>query len=311
MLLIAAAAHAQSDVTRDALDRLEEVLELRIDEGLLSSEAVVPAILVSAQPRYEGSEAWFTTRAIEVLAKAFGAEGLRMCEACAVPRAFVEDGSLTYQAGPLSLDEVARLDDASRGEASPARSAIWLDEHRGGVSIRVVDIATGRVLFAQNVDPALVEYQNTERIYTLSAELERRARGGSLTQAFVDVALYPDQHVSLDWTDQWGRTNANLTGLSVSVLDPVAGIGAAHYRRVDFLNILVGAKGLVSIPTAVARSLGDNSGGNVVDPLVTGVGVIRLPLGRSNFGAVFTASTNGKFGIGISLLNISLLPVLP
>ena len=309
LLFAAGTAHADSDTTRYSLDRLEEILEQRIYDGRLSAQDVLPAILVSAQPRFEGSEDWYATRVIELLEHSFGEGSLRLCEACMAPRAFVEDGSLTYQTGPVGLDEVVRLDEQSRGEAQPARSAIWVDEHRGGVAIRVVDLRNGRVLFAQNVDPYLVENANTRRMYTLSEELERRARGDSITQAFVDLALYPGQHISIDWTEQWGATNANLSGVTLSVIDPVVGLGASHYRCVDLVNILVGGKVLVSLPTAIARGVGDT--GDVIDPIVTGVAVVRVPFGRSNYGAVLTASTNGQIALGISLMNISLLPVLP
>lgn len=308
LLVLLGTAHAGADTTRDSLDRLEEILALRVEDGALSPNDVVPAILVSVEPRYEESQDWFATRAIEVLQRAFGNDGLRLCEACMVPRAFVGDGNLTYQTGPVGLDEIVRLDEQSRGDAQPARAAIWLDETRGGIAVRIVDLRTARVIFAQNIDPFLIENKNTERMYTLSEELERRARGDSLTQAFVDFALYPRQHVSLDFTEQWGPTNANLTGVTLSVIDPVIGLGAAHYRRVDFLNVLIGAKLIVSVPTALVRIVDD---GDVIDPLLTAVGVTRIPFGRSNYGAIATISTNGTFGIGISLMNIRLLPVLP
>jgi hypothetical protein len=146
-------------------------------------------------------------------------------------------------------------------------------------------------------------------MYTLSQELERRARGDSITQAFVDLALYPGQHISIDWTEQWGVTNANLSGVTLSVIDPVVGIGASHYRCLDLVHVLVGGKLIVSLPTAIVRAIGDT--GDAIDPIVTGVAVVRVPFGRSNYGAVLTASTNGQIGLGISLMNISLLPVLP
>lgn len=308
--LLALPAEAGADATRAALDRVQEILELRLDDGLLAKEELLPAIVVSVAPRYTSSEGWYPAQALRVLAAALGDDGLRMCEACSSPRTFVAEGALVYQAGPVSLEEVARLDEAHRGDAAPARSAIWLDEQRGGVSIRIVDLRTARLMFAQNIDPTLVEVRNSGRLYSLSEELERRARGDDVMQAFIDVAVYPEQHVSLDWTDQWGKTNANLTGLSISVFDPLLGFGAAHYRRVDVLDALIGAKVLVSMPTATARALGQ---GNIeiTDPLVTAVGVLRVPFGRSNFGALLTASTNGRVGIGLSLLNFSLLPVLP
>jgi hypothetical protein len=309
-LLGSSAASAGPEATGDALDRLEEVLDLRINEGVLAPSDVMPAILVSAEPRYEVSDKWFATRAIEVLTRAFGDSGLRLCEACMAPRAYVEDGNLTYQTGPVSLDEIVRLDEQNRGPAQPAKTAIWLDEHRGGVSIRIVDLRTGRVVFAQNVDPYLVENANSERMGTLTEELERRARGDSLTQAFVDFAVYPGQHISVDITDQWGKTNANMSGITLSVLDPVLGVGICHYRRLNFLNVLVGAQGIISLPTAVASSLSQDNV-DVIDPIVTAVGVVRVPFGRSNYGVVATGSTNGQIGVGLSLMNIRLLPVIP
>ena len=121
--------------------------------------------------------------------------------------------------------------------------------------------------------------------------------------------MYPGQHVSLDWTDQWGKTNANLSGLTVSLYDPVLGVGGCHYRRLDFQNILLGGQLVFSLPTGLARGLTDEDI-ELLDPLLTAVGVARIPFGRSNYGAVITVSTNGEFGIGISLMNISLLPVI-
>ncbi|MEQ1565398.1 MAG: hypothetical protein ABMA64_07150 [Myxococcota bacterium] len=305
---LAAAALAGPDATRDALDRLEEVLELRLEDGRLSRDDVLPAIVVQARPRYEETAPWFATRSLEVLQQAFGEGNLRLCEACMAPRGFVGGGELVYQTGPIGLDEVTRLDDGARGPAPAARSAVWIEEYAGGVSVRIVDLRTARVLFAQNIDPLLIENANSQRMYTLSEELERRARGDSLTQAFVDLVVYPGQHVSLDWTEQWGPTNANLSGITLSLVDPVVGVGAVHYRRVDVLDTLVGAKLIVSVPTALVRIVDD---GDVIDPLLTGVALVRVPFGRSNYGAVASVSTNGAIGIGVSLLNIRLVPVIP
>jgi len=303
-------AWADPGLTRDALDRMQETLELRLEEGALRAEDLSPALLVSVQPRYEESSEWFAVRAIEVLQGVLGDGSLRLCEACMAPRSFVEPGRMTYQAGPISLAEVVRLDEQTRGSAPAARSAIWVEEHRSGVAVRIVDLGTGRVLYAQNLDPLLTELKRSRKVYTMTEELERRARGDSLTQAFVDFALFPGQHLSIDWTEQWGKTNSNLSGVTVSLFDPVLGIGASHYRRVEFFNILVGGKLILSLPTAAARSIGDNDV-DVIDPLVTAAAVGRIPFGRSNYGVVLSASTNGEVGIGVSLMNITLLPVIP
>lgn len=310
-LALGGVAQAQTANTADALERLDELLAVRIEEGRLSAEALQPAILVSARPRYEASQGWFAVRVIEVLQGTLGEGALRVCEACMVPRAYVEEGHMVYQTGPIGLEEVVRLDSQTRGKAAPARTAVWVEETRSGVTVRIIDLASGGVVFAQNVDPDLVENRNTQRMYTLSEELERRARGDSVTQAFVDFGLYPGQHISLDWTEQWGKTNANLSGVTISLVDPIAGVGAVHYRRVDFFDVLVGAQVVMSLPTALVNSVGDGDTGDLIDPLLTAVGVVRVPFGRSNYGAVLLASTNGQVGLGISLMNISLLPVIP
>jgi len=45
--------------------------------------------------------------------------------------------------------------------------------------------------------------------------------------------------------------------------------------------------------------------------LITGVAVVRIPIATSNYGVLLMASTNGRVGVGISLMNTSLLPVIP
>ncbi len=302
-------AWADPATTRDAMDRLEETLELRLQDGRIPRDAVAPILLVQAQPRYAASEAWFPTRSIELLEAVFGT-GLRLCAACNAPRVYTQSGRMVMQTGPVGLDEVAELDAQSRGDAPAARTAVWLDEVPGGVSIRIVDLATGRVVFAQNIDPTLSEQANSARMATLTEELERRNRGDGLTQAFVDVAVLPGQHISLDWTDQWGRENRNLSGVTLTLVDPVVGIGASHHRATRLFHTMVGAQAVVSLPTALVSAVSADAG-ELIDPLVTVAGVVRVPFGRSNYGGVLTVSTNGTVGIGISLLNVSLLPVIP
>ena len=309
--VLVAVAEAGSDTTRDSLDRLEEILEIsQLDGQLPKGDNIGAALVVSTRPYYEESRGWFGTRALEVLERSFGPGTLRLCEACMAPRAFVEDGHLVYQTGPIALDEVQRLDEQTRGSGVPARTAIWLDEHRGGVGIRIVDLRNGQVLYARNVDPTLNEVRNTQRSYTLAEEYERRAKGLALTQAFVDFTIYPGQHLSLDWTDQWGKRNGALSGFTFSFYDPVVGVGASHYQRIPLVNALVGGKVILSLPTAITRNI-SNDVGDIIDPVLTIVAVARVPFGRSNYGGILTASTNGEFGVGISLLNISLIPVIP
>ena len=305
-----APAMADPAVTREAVDRMEEVLLLRSEDGLLPPETVRPLLVVTATPRYEASADWFADRVLAALQAVYGEDSIRWCSACALPRTHVEDGRLEYVTGVATIAEAVRLDDLTRADAPAARTGVWLAETTSGVSVRVVELSTGRVLFAQNIDPDLVEGARTANTYTRTAELERRARGDSLTQSFVDIGLVPGQHVSLDWTDQWGRENRHLSGVTLSLFDPVLGVGAAHHRVTRLLNTTVGAKMLLSLPTAVVNSVSEDDG-QVLDPLVTAAGIVRVPIGRSNYGVLLAVSTNGEVGFGVSLLNVSFLPFLP
>ena len=67
LLLVPGVAIAGGTATADSLDRLSEVLRLRVEDGRLRPEDVMPAILVSARPWSAETESWYSTRVIEVL----------------------------------------------------------------------------------------------------------------------------------------------------------------------------------------------------------------------------------------------------
>jgi hypothetical protein len=311
VLALAGPALAQSQNTRESLSRLEETLTIRLEDGGLAAKDLTPAMVVSLQPALEESRTWYPTAALASLVRVFGNGSLRACEACMAPRLYVEGGRVEQVSTGVGAAEVVRIDETARGGAAAARTAIWLDETPQGVSLRIVELGSSKILLAENFDPTLSEPARSRRSFTMARELDRRARGDSLTHTFLDIALYPGQHVSLDWAEQWGDTNANLSGLSLSAFDPVLGVGAAYYRVVPkALNITVGAKAMLSVPTAVIRGLAEDAG-DILDPMLTAVFVARVPLFSSNYAVTITASTNGRVGVGFSLMNTSLLPFLP
>lgn len=309
-LLCSQAVFAQRDTTRDALLRLEDSLSIRREDGVLGKD-LLPAIVVSVTPAYEESKKWFPTAALKTLVHVFGAAGLRSCEACMAPRLYIEDGRLEQNTTDLTTAEISRLDETARGKSAASRTAIWLDETAEGVSLRIIDLQNSRIVFAENFDRNLSESASTRRTVVEARELDRRARGDALTHTFIDVAIYPGQHVSLDWSEQWGDTNRNLSGVSLSIFDPVVGFGGEYFRVIpELYNLMVGAKLLLSIPTALVSAVSGRNN-QVIDPIVTGVFMARLPIASSNYGIIFSASTNGRFGLGFSLMNFSLLPFLP
>jgi hypothetical protein len=302
-------AWAQRDTTRGALDRLEDTLALRVQDAGLDLARLAPLMVVSTAPAFEESRAWYPAAALASLHRAFGSGALRMCEACMAPRTHVAQGRIEQIAGSLSTTEIAMLDETARGNAPPARTAVWIDETPAGISFRAIDLATSQVVLADNFDSQMLESGRTRQNLSLARELDRRARGDSITHAFFDIALYQPR-LSLDWVEQWGDRNQHFTGVSFSLFRPVAGLGGAYYRAIPKAwNMMVGAQLLMSVPSGIIRAFGSDARG--IDPLLTGAFIARVPFGRSNYGAVAYVSTAGHAGIGISLLNTSVLPFLP
>ncbi len=307
-ILSASVAHAQRAATSDALERVRDVLEPIVQDGLLTG--VSPIIVVSARPAFESTRAWFPTAAVVALGDAVGRANLRACEACMNPRATLRDGVFVYADGTMSIAEIVAVDTDMRGAGAPAMAAAWLDETEGGVALRIISLNTGRILVAENLDGALRSRTRTARTFRVTDDLERRLRGESLTHVAIDIGLVPAQHFSFDVIDQFGDRNLDLAGLSVSIVDPVVGVGAAYYRVIpEAFNLTLGVKALVSLPTAAGNALGVE--GALINPLLSGVLVVRWPIPHSGFGVLATASTNGALTLGVSLLNVNFLPVLP
>ena len=103
-----------------------------------------------------------------------------------------------------------------------------------------------------------------------------------------------------------GYTSENRWGSSAwSGHEPYGTVQAAF-------RFLMKAKGFRETwPEAHGEGSVGGADTDVIDPLLTGVAITRVPFGRSNYGAILSVSTNGTVGLGISLMNISLLPVLP
>lgn len=308
-------AAAQRAETEQGLARFEETLQPKVEEGELSARGVGPVLLVGAKAAYEETQAWFPSAALQSTLRVFGGRNVRLCEACMGPRVESEGRRLEYNTA-LTLSDVARLDAGIRGSGAPAKSALWFEETPGGVAVRLVNISNGQILFAGNFDGAQTERVRSAEVYNLSTELGRRLRGDSLTHVIVDIGLVPNQHISLDVSEQFGPYNLNLAGLTLSLFDPVIGLGIHYYRVIPMLwDFTIGVQLIASVPTALATAistgLGDGPIEGLIDPLLTGVLVARFPIPSTNFAVLATASTNFNFTVGISLLNVSFLPFLP
>ncbi|MEM6732398.1 MAG: hypothetical protein AAF658_12640, partial [Myxococcota bacterium] len=198
LAFVVLASVAQVDMSADALARVEESLVVLGENDPRALESLRPILVVSTRPFFEATRTWYPGEAMATLGRVFEPTALRVCEACQVPRTFVESGLLLQATGPLGLEELRALDARTRGDQSPAKTAVWLDETGTGVSYRFVSLEDGHVELAANVDPTMGEKVRTIGTVNLAKEAERRARGESLTHGVADFALFPRQHISLE-----------------------------------------------------------------------------------------------------------------
>jgi hypothetical protein len=315
LALWGSSAFAQRDATEQGLERFEEGLLPLVEEGSLNPQGIGPVLLVGAKPAFDITAAWFPTAALESAIRLFGAGNVRLCEACMNPRVHVEDGRMELNSS-LDLSDIARIDAQLRGKGAPARSALWIDETADGVAVRLVSIENAQVLYAGNFDGPQRERTRTSGLYNATLELGRRLRGDSLTHIFIDLAIVPSQHISLDITEQFGESNKNLAGITFSAADPLIGVGLVYYRVIPSAwNLTVGAQVVLSIPSTTIIALSVATGtpppAFLFEPPVTGVLVARLPIPSTSFAVVGMISTNLRLSIGLSLTNFSLLPFIP
>lgn len=310
--IAAGPSFAQRATTEQAFERFEEALRPMVDEGSLSPQGIGPILLVGATPAFEETRVWFPAAALESVLRLFGTGNVRVCEACMNPRVHVDNGRLEHNS-ILSLPEIARIDAELRGSGAPARSAIWLEETPGGIAVRLVALENAQVLFAGNFDGPQRERIRSSNLYNATLELGRRLRGESLTHIFIDAAVLPNQHISFDIAEQFGDSNKNLAGITFSLFDPLIGVGAVYYRVIPAAwNLTVGVQ--ASVPTALTTILNQGNGPpptGFLEPIVTGVLVARIPIPYTSFAVVGMVSTNLRLCIGITMMNVSFLPLLP
>ncbi len=305
--------------TRDSLFRAEEVLSALWDDGVFDENNLSPMIVVGVFPYSEDTRRELSARGYSVLRRSFRDVTLRICQACMSARVFQKQGRLDYSIGLPPPEDVKRLDEQMRGVSPPARSMVTLTESARGVALEIVSLVNGRVLYAEHFTPELERERRSRQSFSRAAELQRRSRGESLTHSFVDYGLLGYNvagglvgvHLALDWMEQWGPNNEFLTGLSISVVGPVLGVGAsAGMAFPQLFDALMGAKVHLSVPNLLVSTIAQ-SDQEIIDPTVTVTGYLRVPYGLDNYGAFLFGSSSGSLGIGISSLNTSILPVVP
>jgi hypothetical protein len=319
-VVAATPARAQRASTDGGLARAREALLEAQRDGAVPTDVVV--LLVSARPAYAETRAAFPAAAAAVLVDVFGPGRVRACEACMNPRVVEGSAGVRYDTGEITLADALALDAATRGAAPAARLGAWLEETPTGVALRIVDLGDGSVLLSRHLDPALQTLQRSARQVTVTEDIRRRLRGDSLTHVHWNLGLYPGQHLSLELLDQFGPARTDLAGLSLTMVNPLLGVGGAYQRIFpEAWNVAVGGKVIVGIPGLVIDAFDQNLPPDpqiigLIGGPVTVMATAQLPIFDTNY-AVFAfaglhlPSFLPSAGLGISLLNVHVLPILP
>ncbi|MCX6131646.1 MAG: hypothetical protein NTX25_21615 [Proteobacteria bacterium] len=176
------------------------------------------------------------------------------------------------------------------------------------LSIRMVVLNSGELIFASTIDSKVEWSSRSMRNFTDSRLRERQVRGEAIIHRHIDLGLLPlggAPHIGWSIMQQWGSSNQYLSGISISLSNPLLGIGVNWFKVFPRLNnSLIGFKVLGSIPELLTKSLskGSGSSGLTGDQALTVLGMIKYPLfGQpEQFYLNAYVSSGGSIGFGLS-----------
>lgn len=296
-------AWALANSTRAQLEQLEAKLRQHIDDGFMVPAKLTPLTLVETSSNEEDPEA-LTNAALPLFSRVLRGPIL-VCDSC---RGSYEEGPerTAYSSGFVDLQKVR---DVYRGRQEKPVAALWLRQAEGVLTLRMVSLESGEVLYADTIDGKVDWSARSLRNFTSSQRAERGSRGDVIVHGHIDIGLGllgGGAHVGYSLMQQWGSNNQYLSGLSFNFSDPIFGVGINHFQILPSLdNTILGAKLLFSLPEALS-SLGDGDGdsdGSVTgDSLITLVLMAKYPLFSQPEKFYFNVfiSTAGLVGCGLS-----------
>lgn len=297
-------AQAMLGQTQSDLSILEDTLRSRFeDEGGLK-KAIFPMLLATPVHHWTESKADFAAGVTRILTRVAGAaDAIIACTECDTWRLHVSaQNQLEIHNGELSLNELATLRKILKyGEA---HSMALVRETPTGVEMKVISIEDGRILFytladsSKNLDDA-TPYLNYAR------ERDRRLSGESLSYVFVNMGLYPQGLFQLEFVEQWGDRNQHISGIGLSLFNPVFALGAVyHYMFPRIRKLHVSGSFYYPLQNALADAAGSNDG-----PSSSFVGQAMIQYAFANSYAVFASvNSEGSLSLGFNFYNPLFMP---
>jgi hypothetical protein len=292
--------------TNSDLAILEDTLRSRIEDEKDFKKSVFPLLLATPLHHWAESKADFAASVTKVLTDVgTEADAVIACTDCDTWRLNVaSNNQLQINNGELTLTELSYL--RKMPKYGEARAVAMVRETPSGVEMKVISIEDGRILFYTLADSsksldAQTPYLNYAR------ERDRRLNGEALSYVFVNIGVYPQGLFQLEFVEQWGDRNQHISGIGLSLVNPVFSIGAVYHYM--FPNIKrMHATGALYYPlqNALADAAGQNE--NLADSFVVQA---MIQYAFANSYAVFAAvSSEGSLSAGFSFYNPLFLPFL-
>lgn len=303
-LLAAQPSLAMLGQTFSDLNVLEDTIRTRLEDESGLRKAMFPMLLATPLHHWQESRADFAAGVTKTLTTVAGPENVIIaCTDCDAWRVNVaRSNQLQIHNGELSLSELAGLRTIPKyGEA---RSMAVVRETPAGVEMKVISIEDGRILFYALADSSR-NLDDSKPFLNYARERDRRLNGESLSYVFVNMGLYPNGLFQLEFVEQWGSYNQHISGIGLSLFNPVFSLGVVyHYMFPSLKRLHVSGALYYPLQNALTDAVSEDE--QLADSFV---GQAMIQYAFANSYAVFAAvSSEGNLSLGFNFYNPLFLP---
>ena len=221
-------AHAVFEQTSEDLDMLADALATEFDIKSPLRQAAVPLLLAPPLHHWKQSRNDFKAQVMRMMVRILKERGEVIdCPECDSWRLKIrDDHAVQMNNGPLSITELGNI---TKGERyKQAKAVMFIKETPAGVEAKIISLTNGRILFYRLADST--ENLTKVRPYmNYSRERQRRLRGEGLSYVFIDLGLYPEAQLQVEYVEQWGSRNQHISGVSISLLNPEVALGGVYH----------------------------------------------------------------------------------
>ncbi len=307
ILSLSVASHAFSlfEETAEDLQVLEDALLETFPEDSSKRKRIFPLLVATPLHHWKESRDDFGDSILSLLTRAFPGEKIIDCPDCDTYRLHVKKGNRTQiNNGMLSLADFSYI--KKMPQYREARAFISAKETPSGISVKIVSLDDGQILYA-GVSDSSKTLDSAQPWFGFQREYQRRQREESLAFARFDLGFVPQPLLQLHFMEHWGTFNQHITGVSLSAIGPTAALGVSYHYLIPKIKRLDPS---ISVYFPL-QNLGNISNDQDTVGSLVAAGTATYVIGDS-YGIFLSVWAGGEAGasLGITLYNPLLLPFL-